>query len=371
MHSIAPKRLAGNLDRSSMPLYQQLKAHLLAQIQGGQYQPGDRLPAEPQLAERFGVSRMTANKAILELVSEGVLSRRKRYGTFVADPRAAINREFRPVVAVDESIIALEDEYFQGLFWALHDELAAHNVALQSVRVGAVERAEHYAGLNANPLITVGPPKTMLNGLLEHARTGARVLLLGAAWQGFGIVAIDSDNVLGSAIAVQHLVSLGHRRIAFVGAYPDDSNTIDRVRGFKGALASLGYPYDERLTIVSPKLLADDPTATAALEGLLVGRNACTGVFAAGSHIAMEVISICRNLGLRVPEDVSVIGYDDPPFAQRSFPALTTIRQPLEAMVRAAADLVMQPTWTEPSKGQYLVFDPVLVVRGTTAKPLQ
>jgi len=353
------------------PRYLQLKAKLLELIKDGAYKAGDRLPAEPQLAEDFGVSRMTANKAILELVAEGVLSRRKRHGTFVSDPAIAAQRECRPVVAVEETAVTVESDYFQGLYWALHDALAEKGVMLQTARFSSMRSDDALFGLDANPVITLGPPKTVLRSLLEFSRSGGRVLVIGASWQGYGMVAVDSDNVMGSALAVKHLADLGHRNIAFVGAQPQESNTIDRLRGFVGALVARGLPYDESRAIISPTLFANDADTRQAMKAMLSGPEAVTAIFAGGSYVAMEVLSICHSLGLRVPDDVSVVGYDDAPFLQRSVPAVTTIRQPLVEMAAAGVELALTPVWVEGDLGHCHVFNPQLVVRGSTAAPRQ
>jgi DNA-binding LacI/PurR family transcriptional regulator len=311
---------------------------------------------------------MTANRAILSLVSDGWLYRRKKAGTFVVEPQEDSGWTARPVLAIREPERTLEDDYFQGLYWALHTRITAKGGSLLVVPLPEANSVEHLGSFGADPLILLGPSRFLHDDLLEVARNGTRVLLLGTTLQGFGIVSIDSDNLLGPALAVSHLADLGHREIAFFGAYPQDANTADRLRGFRVSLEARGFEYrQDRIVVSAEGLLERDPDALREAVRLLRSGDRPTAILAAGSHLAVETVTLARSLHLRVPEDLSVIGYDDPPFVSRATPPLTTIRQPLAEMATFAADLIYSPGGMAPPT--YSLFDPSLVLRGTTSKP--
>lgn len=349
------------------PRYRQLRAALLERIREGSYLPGTRIPTEPEIADEFSVSRMTANRAILSLVSDGWLHRKKKSGTFVVDGQGvSVGRLARPVVAIRDPERTLEDDYFQGLYWALNAGITSHGGSLLTVPLQETDLVAHLQSFDADPLILFGPKRSFHNNLLELARNGTRILLLGTTLQGFGMIAIDSDNLLGPALAVGHLTDLGHRDIAFFGAYPDDANTVDRLRGYKAAMGARGFlNLPDRVVISSQGLLERDPPALEAALRMLKSPDRPSAVFAAGSHLALETVSLARSLSLRVPEDLSIVGYDDPPFASRAIPPLTTIRQPLAEMATFAADLVY--SFDATATRTYNLFDPILVLRGTTA----
>lgn len=350
-------------DIAATPRYAKLRAAILERIQSGQYAPGTRLPAEPEIAKEFGVSRMTANRAILSLVDDGWLNRKRKAGTFVAE--STLSR--RPVLAIEIPERQLTDEYFHRLYWELQRRITSRGGTVQIVEIPAKERVSTLRAHDADPMIFLGPAKTMHQDLRDLARTGTRLLVIGSNITGDGIIAIDSDNILGGALACSHLYELGHRNIGFVGAYPDDTNTVDRLRGFRAALQTRGIPFRQDRAVMCATMMENDKKAQAQLIKLLESPNRPTALFAAGAYIAMSVIGVASSIGLRVPHDLSIVGYDDPPFVSRLLTPLTTVSQPLEAMAALAADLVLHRI--NDSLQDYTTFEPTLIVRGTTAVP--
>lgn len=353
---------------ATTPLYQQMKAAIIARIEDGTYRPGDRLPAEPDIAEQFGVSRMTANKAILSLVTEGWLTRKRKAGTIVADRRAATDQPFSPIVMAHYESMPQEDSYFQGLFWGLHSNLSAQGIELRTVMQDGLHLPKTIHSMDVDPLIVIGTPRYMLEDLIDFAQSGRRIVLIGCSFQGYGMVSVDSDNFYGASLAVKHLADSGHTGIAFVGGQPLDTNTVDRQRGFRAAITGRGLEYREDWSIVSEGPLDDyDKRAKEQVAEMLSKEDRPTAIFAGGSFVAMSVINIANSIGLRVPDDLSVVGYDDPPFVQHLNPPLTTIQQPLALMAKKAAELVVSPFLFGDINREIYTFDPEIVVRASTS----
>ncbi len=352
---------------ASTPLYQQMKAAIIARIEDGTYRPGDRLPAEPEIADQFGVSRMTANKAILALVNEGWLTRKRKIGTLVADRKSDSTSEFAPVVMAHYESMPQEDSYFQGLFWGLQSHLSGAGIELRTVMQDGLHLPKTVYSMQVDPLIVIGTPRHMLEELIAYAQTGRRVVLVGCSFQGYGMVSVDSDNFFGASLAVKHLADIGHTKIGFVGGQPHDTNTVDRQRGFRAAISGRGLEDRPEWSIVSEGPMDDyDSRDKDRIAEILRSDDRPTAVFAGGSFVAMSVISVANSIGLRVPHDLSIVGYDDPPFIQHMNPPLTTIRQPLNDMAKKAAELVVSPfLFGDISREQYL-FDPELVIREST-----
>lgn len=176
------------------------------------------------------------------------------------------------------------------------------------------------------------------------------------------------DDVGGGRIAAQHLLSLGHRRIGFVGDVPRSgfgfSSTRLRLRGVEQALRSDGIAIPDSLVGLDEH---GRPGARRSADRILRGDRPPTAIVAASDTEAMGVIEASRALGLRVPEDLSVIGYDDIDVAD--FIGLTTVRQPLEQTgIRAVERLVELIAGT--AAGPLRDVLPVsLIVRNTTAPP--
>lgn len=150
---------------------------------------------------------------------------------------------------------------------------------------------------------------------------------------------VHSDNLAGAFSATEHLIGLGHRRIGFVAGRPDLDSATQREEGWRRALAAAGIPVDPRLIVVGG--YTSDQASDAAAQ-LLKRADRPTAVFAANDLSALRTIDVARQLGLSVPEDLSVVGFDNIPEAAASDPPLTTIDQSIQDMGRRAAELLVE-----------------------------
>ncbi|RKN29175.1 LacI family DNA-binding transcriptional regulator [Micromonospora musae] len=153
-----------------------------------------------------------------------------------------------------------------------------------------------------------------------------------------GLPTVDSDNFAGAVIATNYLLSLGHRRIGHISGRPDLESARLREAGFRRAMADAGVPVDERLVRVGGFRI--ESAATTAAE-LLALPDRPTAVFAGNDLSAISTVDVARNVGLTVPEDLSVIGFDNIPESALVNPPLTTIAQPLQRMGAEALRLLI------------------------------
>lgn len=167
------------------------------------------------------------------------------------------------------------------------------------------------------------------------------------------------DNEAGGRLATAHLLERGHRSIAHIAGPDNFPDARARLRGYRTALTAAGIAYDERLVARAD---FHEDGGYRAMRELLARGVPLTAVFSANDQMAAGVLQALREASLRIPEDVSVVGYDDVLLARYLHPALTTIRQPLEEMGRAATRIalgLLTGSETEVS-GR---FDPQLVGR--------
>ncbi|MFI6025606.1 LacI family DNA-binding transcriptional regulator [Amycolatopsis magusensis] len=174
---------------------------------------------------------------------------------------------------------------------------------------------------------------------------------------------IDSDNLSGAQLAVEHLLGLGHRRIALLKGRPDLQSAHLRETGYRRALAAAGVPVDENLVQVG----AYDPEVSAASARLLLDSpDRPTAVFAANDLSAIATVEVANELGLRVPEDLSVVGFDNIPESVLCVPPLTTVEQPIREMGRRAIQLLIPLINGEQPEPTHVTLDTRLVVRQST-----
>lgn len=352
--------------KRAVPAYRVVRDTLRARIASGELPIRAKLPPEPQLAADFGVSRMTANKAILALVDEGWLVRTKGVGTFVArDARARETYKVQIAVASDPSFVR-NDHYFGTLYWTLRGALGASGIVPELVVLDA-NIAKSSAGANA--VVAFNPPRESLHDLEALTRAGVRVVVLGARWEGAGLPCVDSDNVLGAALAVNRLLDEGHRDVLFLGAFPEVADTIDRLRGFRLAMKARGVSVLPDREMLVPMSLRLDHETRARMEDLLTSGRGPSAIFAAGAGLGLEALSMTQRLGLRVPEDVSLIAFDDPEYLRMAHPPLTTVAQPLEAMAERVAAMIVEAIEDGGGPPREHLFDPVLIVRESVAHP--
>jgi len=186
---------------------------------------------------------------------------------------------------------------------------------------------------------------------------------------GFSTDVVATDDMEGGRLAAQHLLELGHRRIAFCRYGEGHSTCEARFIGFKSALDASGTGFDGNLEIAYPWTKEREETLASEIKRLLSLplKNRPTAIFAPMDTLACQVYEIAAELGVKIPDDLSVIGYSDLDFAKRVEPKLTTVRQDGVAVGREAAKLFFG-RMDDPSAALKVKLMPVeLVVRGSTA----
>ena len=185
---------------------------------------------------------------------------------------------------------------------------------------------------------------------------------------------VGVDSFLGAQLAVRHLVALGHTRIAAVIESEVPEERTARIEGFRAALAEAGLPHDERLELRdAPGLDKRGPGArTAVVRELLQLDPRPTAIVAGDDLAAIGLIDAFEARGIDVPRDLSVVGFDDIPFARVRRIGLTTVRQPSVRIGELGADLLIEQLEgrdTRPIASVQRLVEPELVIRGTTGPP--
>ena len=198
------------------------------------------------------------------------------------------------------------------------------------------------------------------------AAAGSPVVAVDHNVRSSALPTVDSENFLGAASAVEHLLALGHRRIGFVGGRPDLESARLREAAYRHALEQAGIPVD-------PELVREGgyqpEGAREATDALLALEPRPTAIFAANDVMALAAMSTVRARGLAIPDDVSIVGFDSVPESALATPPLTTVEQPIRQMgveaVRILTELFADPA-REPER---VVLPTRLVVRRSSGPP--
>lgn len=267
------------------------------------------------------------------------------------------------VVILEPATRLFGDPFFGQLMVGISDGLADRDIqmVLLMAQDGREEaRLEKYldAG-HVDGAILVGPHgDDPLPARL--ARRRVPLVLSGRPLSGSGLSYVDSDNRNGARMAVDHLVAGGRRAIATIHGTLDLASARDRLDGYRDALKHAGHALDMALEAAgdySPAMAAE------AMRALLDRRPDIDGLFAASDSMAAAAIGVLLDAGRRVPEDVAVVGFDDTPIATTIRPALTTVRQPIEAMGREMARLLLRQIEGPDDAPSQVVFGTQLVTR--------
>jgi LacI family transcriptional regulator len=150
---------------------------------------------------------------------------------------------------------------------------------------------------------------------------------------------VGVDQVAGASAAVEHLLSLGHRRITYIGESANRSSLLDRLGGFLGALVAGGCPLGGNSVMLLPE--TDTAGLSRAVDQLLAGESRPSALFCAHDQLAMSLYHLLRERGVSIPEEMSVVGYDNIDAAERFTLPLTTVSQNFYEMGRIAAEILL------------------------------
>ena len=334
------------------------------------------------VARRSGVHPATASRALNPatrmLVSEETASRVLSAAAALGYRPNTVARSLRTRRSHTIGVLIpdLTNPLFPPIVRGLEDRLAADGyVALigntdaddeRELMVFELMRARHVDGF------VLATATTHDRVLEEAAQAGLLVVLVNRLSEEFSFPSVSVDNDRGIRLAVSHLTGLGHRRIAHVAGPQDTSTGRDRLRGFERAMTDAGLAASpELITHATAFAIEEGYRCTRELLGAGNGSGGpvCTAIAAGNDMLAIGCYTALEEAGLRCPEDMSVIGFNDMPFIDRLRPPLSTIAFPHYQVGTEAAQLLLERLAGDERPVRSLHLAPELVVRGSTAPP--
>ncbi len=216
-------------------------------------------------------------------------------------------------------------------------------------------------------IIVAPAPGADRSHLLKLGESGIPLTLIDRMVPGLAADVVKTENVGGAVAAIEHLLSLGHRRIALLNDDLRIYSATERLEGFRTAMARHGVMVDDTL-IVSVRSSYRENGYQAAYD-LLARPDRPTAAFAGDNILTLSAVRAAHDLGLRIPDDLSIVGFDDFDLATALQPALTVIAQPIAELGKSAAELMLKRLdgWAEPPVEVSLPTS--LIIRGSTASP--
>ncbi|MCL6626128.1 MAG: GntR family transcriptional regulator, partial [Alicyclobacillus shizuokensis] len=318
-------------------------------IQDGRFQPGDQLPTEIELAEEFRVSRHTIRQAISSLASAGLISRVQGRGTFVTQPHAS--RSSVPTRMVGVLTTYINDYIFPSIIRGIESVLseAGYSVLLFSTSNDFARERDalrriletHVDGLIVEPTKSaVANPN--LDLYLQILERNIPMVMLHASYLELCTPTIRIDDTGAAQTITQHLMELGHTRIG--GLFKsDDVQGKFRMRGFLKALKAQGLlPVSRFIAMYETETRHEVVAALAQRIFAAAPDTRPEAVVCYNDEVAFELVTALGQHGLRVPEDVSIVGFDDAPLASVGEVPLTTMTHPKTEMGIAAARFMVE-----------------------------
>jgi GntR family transcriptional regulator of arabinose operon len=356
-----------------LPKYIQLKHEILSWLHAGRLKLGDQMPSENEIADQFQMSRQTVRQTFGLLEQEGWLRRVQGKGTFVANPS---KRPVPEVQTIGVITTYISDYIFPLIVRGAEAVLRSrgYRLLLSSTDNDKEKERDSLQLLMGEPLsgLIIEPTKSAegnrnLNYFLSLDYRNVPYIMINERYPEMDCPCVKVDDELGGFLAAEHLIQLGHRRIA--GFFKmDDLQGVNRLKGFIRAhreyqvplapSAVVHYtteqkhikPYEQAAAMLSQ--LEDRPTA-------FVGYN---------DELAVQLLEAVRQTGMSVPQDVSIIGFDDSSLATATEVKLTTLTHPKTDLGTQAAELLIDLIEGKSGRDSLsnLVHKPALIIREST-----
>lgn len=370
-------------------MYQRVQEYIRDLISSNVLKVGDRIPTEKDLMERFGVSKITVVNALAGLVNEKIITRVPGKGTFVSEPESEMPAasSINSVKPVDKAsgemgtrliglILPSIYDYFtirliQGIQQALNENDYRCVIYLSEGDIDKEKEAiKTCSSIGVEGLLIFPVDEELFNEeILSMKFAGFPFVLIDRYLPGVETHYIASDGRLGANMAVNYLWELGHREIAICSDSPIQTVTVqERIDGYMNAFKEKGALINPAHIVTGFELGSLEQAETHPLYRYIKNRMATAYITLNGS-LAVKIYQIARQVGLKVPEDISIISFDDPTSIIEGYSTFTHVKQFERDMgYRAAYTLLEVINGDDGHQGKYFktLVEPELVIGETT-----
>lgn len=367
-----------NYERSEnmKPKYQVIIEDIKSKILSGDYSMGEQIPTESVMQETYGVSRHTVRKAILELSNEGFLRSEKGSGTYVSNQYQSKSSGASANKTIGVITTYISDYIFPSIIRGIESRLNKDNYSLLLASTNNDVEQEKKAlemmlSYGVDGLI-VEPTKSNLYNpnisyYLSFKEQDVPFTMINAYYEELDVPFFCLDDVQSSYLATNELISKGHTQIGLI-AKMDDLQGKYRMKGYIKALgeAKLRFQPEHILSFNTETKL----DLYANLKTFLTeNQDEMTALVCYNDEVGLEVVNVCRQLGISIPDKLSIIGQDNSYIAKNATINLTTLTHPQEQMGHDAADWIIKKLQGKKELPNETYYQPVLV-EGETIKEL-
>ncbi len=346
---------------SKTPKYLSIKEIIKESIRTGEIT--GKLPGERVMAKMYDVSYMTIRRAVTELVEEGILHKFTTKGTFVSHskmtPKITHNIGFFLDSGIKEGI---SSPYYSLVFNALEKEVKqkGYNLVLFSDPddLNPLNNQKKIDGV----IICCFP---RIEGKIQELKKMLPIVLLDNLASDKSIPSVTLDNFNSSSEAANHLFKLGHKRIGFISGLLDSDICNERLTGYTSALIANQLSVEQELIYKGDYSYESGEFGA---ENLLSLKTPPTAIMCANDSMAIGAMKVIREKGYSIPEDISVIGFDDIKVSSMVFPSLTTITAPIERIAERAIGMLLAMIDGLDLDYQHVILPAHLTERNSCAK---
>ena len=322
----------------------------------------EQLPGERVLAKEFGYSYMTIRKAIETLVEEGILYKIPTKGTFVSDKSSA--RKETTVIGyfLDSSIVAgLTSPYYSLIFNALEKEASRLGYSLLYFSDMGESATMNLMNKIDGVIVSCFP---RIESLVAELNQHVPVVTIDNQSSNQEIPSVGIDNFNAVSDCVDYLCKLGHTRIGFMTGLEDSNVGTNRYAGYIAGLKAHGKEVDDELIYRGNYSFE---SGTKGADYFMALQNPPTAIICANDTMAIAAIRKINVSGFSVPEDISVVGFDDITVASQITPPLTTVTAPIQEVAQSATVMLNKLIRNQPLEDKHVQLPASLIVRKTTA----
>ncbi|RXZ83227.1 GntR family transcriptional regulator [Paenibacillaceae bacterium] len=365
-----------------IPMYKEIEQYIISQIRSNKWAPLSRIPSENELAEQFHVSRITVKNALSNLVEQRIVYRQQGKGTFVAeDHHQALDELTRAASPAPRKrtvgflMPRLDNRFTANVLSGIEDVLSAEGYRMLFSKTNdsqqdEIVRIKEMLEFPLDGLIIYPVEGENYNSeILSLTLSKFPLVLVDRSLKGIETTSVSSDNFTSSVEAVNHLYEYGHKSIGFISSRPEGTSSIEeRIAGYEYGLEQHGILIDRSLQLSTLTFSQSIEETMNSLRQFIISNPQMTALLA--SSFGPEISRVAIECGRRLPEDLSIIFFDDVVDPIFCVVAPTVIAQQEREIGREAARLLIEQMGETQSQCKRVKLPSKLIVRDSTGPNL-